>query len=39
MKISRLPPACENDSNNTNSINLTRIEVGGSVRGETRTHA
>ena len=32
--IRRLPPACENDSNNTNNINITRIEVGGSLRGE-----
>jgi hypothetical protein len=39
LTIRRLPPACENDSNNTNNINLTRIEVGGSLRGGTRTHA
>ena len=36
LTIRRLPPACENDSNNTNNNNITRIEAGGSLRGETR---
>ena len=38
--IRRPPPACENDSNNTNNIKIIYIKkVGGSLRGGTRTHA